>query len=236
MNQTMGRADLHMHTHASDGQATVQQVLSYVAKYRPQLDVIAITDHDTLEASLWAYEHRADYPFEIIPGLEVSSRAGHVLALWVTTPIPKNLSLSETVQAIHEAGGLAILAHPFHVEMEIVRENALRFWHQPHLLHEAQVDAIETHNSGGILPFTRLAARLWAERVGLPQVGNSDAHTLGAIGSGQTRFPGRSADDLRQAIAQGLTLAEGSPWPLRDMIDYALFMREYHQVVQYGQA
>jgi predicted metal-dependent phosphoesterase TrpH len=236
MNQTMGRADLHMHTRASDGQATVQQVLSYVAKHRPQLDVIAITDHDTLEASLWAYEHRADYPFEIIPGLEVSSRAGHVLALWVTTPIPKNLSLSETVQAIHEAGGLAILAHPFHVEMEIVRENALRFWHQPHLLHEAQVDAIETHNSGGILPFTRLAARLWAERVGLPQVGNSDAHTLGAIGSGQTRFPGRSADDLRQAIAQGLTQAEGSPWPLRDMIDYALFMREYHQVVQYGQA
>jgi len=236
MKQTMGRADLHMHTRASDGQATAQELLHYVAKHRPHLDIIAITDHDTLDASLWAYEHQADYPFQVIPGLEVSSRAGHILALWVTTPIPKRLSLAETVQAIHEAGGLAVLAHPFHVEMDIVRENAPRFWNHPELLHEAQLDAIETHNSGGVLPFTRLAARIWAERVGLPCLGNSDAHTLGAIGSGQTRFPGRSAEELRQAIQQGQTQAEGSTWPLRDMIDYALFMREYHVVVQYGQA
>lgn len=138
MTQKMGRADLHMHTRASDGQATVQQLLSYVAKHRPQLDVIAITDHDTLEASLWAYEHRANYPFDVVPGLEVSSRAGHILALWVTTPIPKGLSLSETAQAIHEAGGLAVLAHPFHMEMDIVRANAPRLWSRPELLHEAR--------------------------------------------------------------------------------------------------
>lgn len=83
----MGRADVHMHTCASDGLPNAKQVLDYVAK-RGHLDVIAITDHDVLEASLWAYSQRSVYPFDIIPGVEVTARGGHVLALWVTQPIP----------------------------------------------------------------------------------------------------------------------------------------------------
>src|SRR5215813_1872643 len=80
-----GRADIHMHTTASDGFSDVRTVLSHIAR-TGKLDVIAITDHDVLDSSLWAYNHRAKYPFEIIPGVEVSSAEGHVLALWVTQP------------------------------------------------------------------------------------------------------------------------------------------------------
>jgi predicted metal-dependent phosphoesterase TrpH len=54
--------------------------LDYVAAQQ-RLDVIAITDHDTLEASLWAYERRQNYPFDIVPGVEISIRGGHVLGL-----------------------------------------------------------------------------------------------------------------------------------------------------------
>ena len=126
-----GTADLHVHTTASDGISPVDDLLDYIAIYRPNLDVIAITDHDTLDASLRAYENRQHYPFDIVPGVEVSSRAGHILALWVTTPIRRDMDLADTVAAIHEAGGLAVLAHPFHIEIDISRHNAKRHWQRP---------------------------------------------------------------------------------------------------------
>ena len=85
-----GRADIHMHTTASDGFSSVEAVLDHIAELGT-LDVIAITDHDVLDSSLWAYNHRAQYPFEIIPGVEVSSADGHVLGLWVTQPIDKGM-------------------------------------------------------------------------------------------------------------------------------------------------
>ena len=107
-----GRADLHMHTTVSDGRATPAQMLDYAARFC-RLNVLAITDHDRLEGSLWACEQNGRYPFDIVPGVEVSSADGHVLALWVTQPIPRGLSLAETVSAIHEQGGVAVLAHPF---------------------------------------------------------------------------------------------------------------------------
>ncbi len=86
--QRTGRADVHMHTSASDGLASTQQVLDYIQTCA-KLDVIAITDHDVLDASLWAYSQREHYNFDIIPGVEVTALEGHILALWVNTPIPK---------------------------------------------------------------------------------------------------------------------------------------------------
>ncbi|MBZ0288883.1 MAG: PHP domain-containing protein, partial [Anaerolineae bacterium] len=144
MDQLTGRADLHMHTTASDGTAHVREVLDYVAEQR-KLDVIAITDHDVMDASLWAYEHRAHYPFDIIPGMEVTSADGHVLALWVTKPIRKGLSLAATTAAIHEQGGLAILAHPF--ELMVAPHACWRYVRQPSVLLQDGVDALEIHNA-----------------------------------------------------------------------------------------
>ena len=49
--QHLGCADVHIHTQASDGLASTQQVLDYV-QAGSKLDVIAITDHDVLDAEL----------------------------------------------------------------------------------------------------------------------------------------------------------------------------------------
>lgn len=221
MRQTnMGCADLHMHTTASDGTATVKELLTFIARERPFLDVIAITDHDTLDASLWAYEHRDDYAFDIVPGLEVSSRDGHVLALWVTQPIAKHMDLRDTVAAIHDAGGVAVLAHPFHVQMNFVRHNALRYWQHPGVLLEVELDAIEGHNAGVAIPGSNIMARMLAKRAHLPVIGNSDSHTLGSVGSGYTRFPGHDAVALRTAINNQRTQAEGGTWPITEYIEY----------------
>jgi predicted metal-dependent phosphoesterase TrpH len=217
-----GRADLHMHTTVSDGLATVRDLLEFVVKRR-KLDVIAITDHDRIEGSLWAYERRDRYPFDIVPGMEVSSAGGHVLALWVTKLIPANMSLEETIAAIHEQGGLAVLAHPFHVQMRFVARNAPRYLRKPQLLLEWGLDALEVHNAGMLTPGCNLVARSVAKRIGIPQIGNSDAHTLGAVGSGWTRFPGHTAAHLREAILRGETRARGRSWGARE---YAKFTKD----------
>jgi hypothetical protein len=213
--QRTSRADLHMHTTASDGYATVREILDHVAQLGT-LDVIAITDHDTMEASLWAYENRHNYPFDIIPGVEVSSRDGHVLAWWVVQPIPANMSMAETVAAIHEQGGLAAVAHPFEPWVNAARIR--RYLSEPEVLLKAGVDAIEVHNAGAFLPRINWLARRLAHQLGLPIVGNSDAHSLAAIGSGSTYFAGRNAVDLRHALSTGTTSVEGESWPIADYL------------------
>lgn len=223
---SIGTADLHMHTTASDGIMTAQQVLDEVAR-RGNLDVIAITDHDRLEASLWAYERRDLYPFDIVPGVEITTRHGHVLGLWVTSAIPPRMSLADTVAAIHEQGGIAILAHPFHIHMHLIFRAASKYVWKPQMLLDCDLDGLEVHNAGLLLPGCNLFSRFFCKRVGgLASLGNSDAHTLGAIGSGRTRFPGKTAADLRAAIVARETYAEGGAWPLHD---YYVMIRDLIQ-------
>lgn len=216
---SLGRADLHIHTTASDGAASVIDVLNFIATNR-KLDAIAITDHDTLDASLWAYERKHLYPFDIIPAVEVSSCEGHVLALWVTKPIKRAMNLADTVAAIHEEGGLAVLAHPFHPFITKHAEQAMRHFRRPEGLLEAGFDALEIHNSGiAGTGFNWLAAQI-ARRIGIAITAGSDAHTLGAIGTGETCFAGRSAEDLRHALITKSTKAKGRAWSITDYVGY----------------
>ena len=217
---SMGQADLHTHTDASDGKPTVTELLNFVAKYRPNLNAIAITDHDTLDASLWAYEQREHYPFDIIPGVEVSSRDGHIIALWVTAPIKQNMNLADTVAAIHELDGIAVLAHPIHPFLAEHREQALRIIRNPQVLVESGVDAVETHNAGICGTGCNWLAAYFAQSMGLAVTSGSDAHTLGAIGTGRTLFPGSKAEDLRAALQSRQTVAKGSAWSMTDYIAY----------------
>lgn len=213
----IGRADIHIHTTASDGFDSVQDILDYTAALGT-LDVVAITDHDVLDASLWAYEHRARYPFEIIPGVEVSTAEGHMLALWVQKPIPMGMSLAETAAAIHEQDGIAILAHPF--ELTITFKVFMHYLQQPASLLSTGIDAIEVYNAASPTPASNPLARRLAEQIKLPMTGGSDAHSLGGIGCGITRFNGRTADELRRAITATQTDGEGHWWPLREYLRY----------------
>ena len=206
-----GRADLHMHTSLSDGRGTTQQMLDYAAQYC-NLDVIAITDHDVLDASLWACSQQGRYPFEIVPGVEVTSAEGHVLALWVTEPIPTRMSLAETVSAIHEQDGIAILAHP--LDPAITPRASWRYFRHPEVLIKIGIDAVEVLNAGAFTPGSNRLAYEVFRHMPLPHVGSSDAHMPMSIGSGLTRFKGHTAADLRYSFEMGLTAAEGNPWQI----------------------
>src|SRR4051794_24642194 len=103
----MGRADLHCHTTASDGVSTPGAVLS--TGRRRGLDVVAITDHNTLRGALAGRELAADDPSlpHVVVGEEVTTRQGHVVGLFLETPIRPWLTARETVDRIHAQGGIA---------------------------------------------------------------------------------------------------------------------------------
>src|SRR2546421_3729925 len=107
-----GRADLHLHTTASDGWPAPQQLVDYARATR--LDVIAVTDHDTIEGALRAADYAAGFSkLHVVIGEEVSSRDGHIVALYVERRIRPGMSAAATIHAIHEQGGLAVAGRPF---------------------------------------------------------------------------------------------------------------------------
>ena len=122
----MGFADLHIHTtHSWDGTSTVSVVIKKAAS-QLRLDVIAITDHDEVTGSLEALELAPSYGIEVIPGSEISTAEGHLLALFIWKNIPKRLSLIETLLQIGEQGGIAIAAHPAKRAINSLAPEAIR--------------------------------------------------------------------------------------------------------------
>jgi predicted metal-dependent phosphoesterase TrpH len=222
MRESMGTADLHMHTNYSDGRPTVRALLDYVAS-RATLRVVAITDHDTIEGALEAQALQQHYPFEIIVGEEVSSLEGHVLALFITKRVPPRLSAAETIAAIHEQGGLAIAAHPFITTVAIGCQQ-VTMQGVGKRLRSLPFDAVEIDNSTPFMGLANLRAqRFNRQHCHLPEVGNSDAHILEAIGKSFTRFPGRTMADLRQALLAGRTTANRVSYSPRELLAYGRF-------------
>ena len=77
--KVLGRADLHMHTTFSDGWPSPTQLVDHVIRHT-DLDVIAVTDHDTIEGALRAADRAGSRRrLQVIVGEEVSSRDGHIL-------------------------------------------------------------------------------------------------------------------------------------------------------------
>ena len=209
MTERLGRADLHIHTLASDGTAGVLEILEH-AERATELDVIAITDHERIDAAVAARQIARDrgLRIDVVVGEEVTTLGGHLLALWIEGPVRPFKSLKQTIAAIHDQGGLAIPAHPLVPYPLCAQGFMLR-----RLLDDAphyRPDALEAFNPTTLgRPWHARVVR-FAEDHGLPRVGNSDAHAVEAIGSGWSTFPGRTADDLRAAILAGTTHHHGS--------------------------
>ncbi len=205
----LGTADLHIHTTGSDGMGTPRQVLEYVER-NTTLSVAAITDHDDLAPALRAAElhsHNGGYRFDLIPGMEVTTIEGHLLALFIRQRVQSFRSLPATLDAIHAQGGLAVIPHPMspltrsigrHGIERILRRRRDGLW----------FDGIELANQSPAGKWTaRRAQELNQSRFHLASVGGSDAHYLPVIGSSFTSFAGTSAAELRAAIEEGSTAA-----------------------------
>ena len=205
-----GRADLHIHTLASDGTAGIEAILEHV-QHATDLDVIAITDHERIDAAVAARAMAADRGLraEIVVGEEITTLGGHLLGLYLDRPVRPYRSLRTSILAVHEAGGLAIPAHPL-VPYPLCAQG----WVLRRLLDDpdpaAHPDALETFNPTSLgKPWHRRVVR-FADEHGLAHVGALASFLAGANRMGWTRFPGRDAADLRRAIETGTTEHGGS--------------------------
>jgi hypothetical protein len=210
MTDRLGRADLHIHTLASDGTSGVVEILDRV-EHDTDLDVIAITDHERIDAAVAARAIAIDRGsrVEVIVGEEVTTLGGHLLALFLDEPIRPLRSLRSTIAELHDRGGLAIPAHPLVPYPLCAQGFVLR-----RLLDESDKrfhpDGLETLNPTTLGRPWHARVVKFAEEYGLAKVGNSDAHAASAVGAAWSTFPGRTADDLRAAILARQTHHHGS--------------------------
>jgi len=210
----LGKADMHIHSLASDGTASVARILEHVER-NTDLDVIAIADHERIEGAVecrrLALELRGRV--EVVVGEEVTTRSGHLLGLFLMERLKRNQRLEITVAEIHEQGGLAIVPHPFSAFTLGMRKHAIMRVHESRdpLVYW---DALEGFNPSTAGRYGRAATARLAAELGLPLVGNSDAHTLDTIGTGRTLFPGATAEDYRRAVLAGTTGGTCVNWGL----------------------
>jgi predicted metal-dependent phosphoesterase TrpH len=199
------RLDLHVHSrHSPDSRLSLEEIvgrLSYVG-----LRGFALTDHNTVKGHATLAELQARYPtYLFVPGVEVSTREGHLLALGVGEAPPAHRPIAESVDWVRSRGGVAVPAHPFRASHGIGRRVA----------ESVAVPALETYN-GHNSDIDNLRAAGIAARRGLGETGGSDAHAVRDLGRTYTEFDGpiTTVDDVLSAIREGRTSAAGKSMPL----------------------
>ena len=190
--------DLHNHTlHSPDSRVRPKDLVE--AATRAGLGGVAVTDHNAVSGIAEA-EAAADASFLVLPGIEISTADGHVLAYGIRELIPRNLSVTETIEQIEALGGVAVAAHPY------------RFWSGlgEEGLVQGRFPAYETANARTLRRGNE-RARLTARRLRIGETGGSDSHFLEEIAMAATVIDGDPSgiDGVLQAIGQGKTTSRG---------------------------
>ena len=205
----MLKCDLHVHTnYSSDGESRVEDIINRAISIG--LDAVAIVDHDTVEGAAHAVEYvkANNLDIVVIPGIEVSTKQGHLLVMGVTEALPPKEDFFETAKRGREMGGLLILPHPYHQFRHGV---AIRIRNA----FEA-VDAIETLNSRYIVGSANKKAGRKADFFGKPCVAGSDAHNYRYVGYGITLIDAdKNLNSILNAIREGKTTPTGKMTPIR---------------------
>lgn len=203
---------MHAHTLASDGMVSTVDLAEAAAAIG--LSVVCVTDHDTIAADFDAGAERAgELGIELVRGEEVTTRMNpftgepgiHVVGLFLDRAVRQGMTVEDTVDAIHDEGGLAVLPHPF------------AMWYFASIWPKRLRRLLDTHAVDGIELRHRVGRRTgnWKE---LDHFYSENRESLGAalgagdshygirdIGNWTTAFPGKSASDLRAAIENATT-------------------------------
>jgi predicted metal-dependent phosphoesterase TrpH len=203
VSENTWRIELHCHTEWSkDSLNTFDRVVK--AARRKKLDRIIVTDHNTAEgALLWA--KRA--PDLFIPGEEIMTTAGEILAWYVKESVPRKLSPIETIKRLRDQGAVIGVAHPF----DSLRKGA---WEMDELMEIVDlVDTIEIFNSRCLRAGDNQRAEEFAKQYNKPGTSGSDAHIPYEYGrAAMCVAPFDDAEGLLESITTGQIDGTISPW------------------------
>ena len=169
-------ADLHVHSYFSwDGHDSIETIINVAIK--KGLNILAITDHDDNRSHKVIKELQSKYDnILLIPGIEFTTKEGHIVGLGEMKPLPKKTPGEQVVQYIHDNNGLAILVHPFDIFRSGVGKKGL----------EWNIDAIEAINASSLFCVINRKAAKEGKKRGLPLLGSSDAHRAVEVGYART--------------------------------------------------
>lgn len=210
------RFDLHVHsTRSRDGKGSIRELARAAAE--AGLAGFAVTDHDAVwrESDLRAAADEAGVL--IVPGCEVTALEGHVLAFGVTSGLPRRAPVRQTVQAIHDQGGVAAPSHPLRMFSGI----------GPSLLadlaRQRVVTVAEARNGRDRRLVQENTAR-HVEAAGLAGIGGTDAHWVTDIGAAWTEIDDEAASwpDVVRALQHGACAAAGGRLARRQVAGHAL--------------
>ncbi len=166
------RADFHSHSHYSRDSIVSPQTFIDTC-VRKGINCIAVTDHNEIEG---AFVIQKLASFKVIIGEEVKTSEGEIIGLFLKELVPRGLTPEETIRAVHDQGGIAVVPHPYDVfRRSVIRKDALE-----RIKHD--VDAIEGFNCRNILSRHDERARDLARDVSKPMTLGTDAHSPWELG------------------------------------------------------
>jgi len=209
--------DLHIHTTCSkhpfwgvDAMNCPKEVIKRA--YKLGLDGIAITDHNTTRGGLKIAKLVKDFGLDkkliVIPGSEINSKNGDILAYGLEKDIRPRMWGMETIEKIQAESALAVVAHPFKGKFFNYYYGQKSSWLRQK--RRIKLDGIEGFNAAASIPANDMASKL-ASILKIPKTGGSDAHILSHIGNGLTYIDtsDHSVDGILEAIRKGKTTVQG---------------------------
>ena len=198
----MYRLDSHIHCQYSpDSSTKIDDIIK--KSIEDKIDIIAISDHNTVEGSKVAVEKTKDTEnLLVIPSIEISSSKGHILGFGCEEVVPRDLEPEETIDMIHDQGGLAIIPHPF-----CFYRHGLLCKSNP---DELNFDAIETIIALFMVGWCNFKAKKLAFKINIPPFGASDSHYIDFLGDCYSLIDCElDIDSVLKSIKKGQVEAHG---------------------------
>jgi len=194
--------DFHVHSFPGDGSLAPWDIAREAA--RRGLDVVALTNHNSMLSSRLAGYFVSPSAALLIPSEEITGVGFHLAAVGVDRTIDWRGRVTDAAAAVHARGGLLIAAHP-----------SARFQPAFDAPAVAALDGVEAahpmihFDAGTRREIAAFYQRVAAEHPGIAAIGSSDFHNFAPVGLSRTFLfsKSRAREGVLEAIRAGRTVA-----------------------------
>lgn len=194
------KLDLHIHSE-SRGKIYINPDQLKESLLRMDLDGVAITNFFDIQHALWLKKKLSEHI--IIVGQEIWAKEGHIVGLNLERRVDDFLSAKDTIDTIHEQGGIAVAVHPF-LNLGLGRK-----------VISLPLDAVEVYNAAmGMTVIHNYLAKSLAAKNNLAQLAGSDTTSSKFVGYSYTEILTEDTTAILKTIKQGKVKLFKKPLPI----------------------